>query len=132
MKYLNGSDGLEIVLSLRDFNDFVDELRMFTMPPVLAGLERLEATDLFIATQLAVPETIISEWKTGKFTLTMEQQLALCSMLERGIKIYEDIFAGYESDNIERPFYEMGVLKEHIRCAKKLLKLQREIIAAGT
>ena len=53
-------------------------------------------------------------------------------MLERGIKIYEDIFAGYESDNIERPFYEMGVLKEHIRCAKKLLKLQREIIAAGT
>lgn len=128
MRYLNGADGLEVVLSLRDFNELVDELRMLTMPPVLAGLERLDATDRFIAGQLAVPEVTISDWKSGKVRLTTNQQIVLCKMLERGIRIYEDVLAGYESDTIERQFYEIGVLKEHIRCADKLLSIQTEMI----
>jgi len=130
MRYLNTPDGLEVVLSLTDFNELVDELRMFTMPPVLAGLERLDATDAFIAEQLAVPEITVSQWKTGKERLTVVQQAFLCNMLERGLKIYRDILAGYESDTVERPFYEIGVLKEHIRCANKLLALQRKLMAA--
>jgi hypothetical protein len=131
MRYLNGADGLEVVLSLRDFNEFVDELRMFTMPPVLAGLERLDATDRFIAKQLAVTEAIISDWKAGKVKLPADQQVLLCKMLERGLKIYEDVLAGYDNDDVERQFYEIGVLKEHIRCADKLLALQLEMIAAS-
>ncbi|HIJ89036.1 MAG TPA: hypothetical protein HPP97_15380 [Desulfuromonadales bacterium] len=130
MKYLNEADGLNVVISLRDFNDLVDELRMLTMPPVLAGLERLDATDRFIAGQLAVPEQTVSEWKSGTVTLTAAQQARLCNMLERGLKIYEDILAGYDVDESERPFYERGVLEEHIRCAGKLLALQRDLIAA--
>lgn len=128
MRYLDGADGLEVVLSLNDFNELVDELRTFTMPPVLAGLERLDATDALIAEQLAVSEITVSHWKTGKSTPSVNQQIFLCSMLERGVKIYEDILAGYESDNVERPFYEIGVLKEHIRCAGKLLAMQRNMI----
>jgi hypothetical protein len=128
MRYLNGADGLEVVVSLREFNELVDELRMLTMPPVLAGLERLDATDRFIAGQLAVPEVTISDWKTGKVKLTTDQQVVLCKMLERGIKIYEDVLAGDESNTIERQFYEIGVLKEHIRCADKLLNMQAKMI----
>lgn len=131
MRYLDGADGLEVVLSLVDFNELVDELRMLTMPPVLAGLERLDATDSFIAMQLAVPEETVSQWKAGKATLTIDQQVDLCTLLERGLKIYEDILAGYENDSVERPFYEIGVLKDHIRSANKLLGLQRELIAAA-
>jgi hypothetical protein len=130
MKYLNEVDGLSIVMSLKDFNELVDDLRMLTMPPVLAGLERLDATDRFIAGQLAVPEHTVSDWKSGTATLTADQQARLCNMLERGLKIYEDILAGYDSEDSERPFYEIGVLEEHIRCAGKLLALQREPIAA--
>lgn len=128
MKYLNEADGLNVVVSLRDFNELVDELRMLTMPPVLAGLERLDATDKFIAGQLAVPEETVPSLKSGTVTLTTAQQVRLCAILERGIKIYEDILAGYESDESERPFYEIGVLEEHIRCAYKLLAIQRELI----
>ena len=130
MKYLNEVDGLKVVMSLRDFNELVDELRTLTMPPVLAGLERLDATDRFIAGQLAVPEKTVSDWKSGTVRLTADQQVRLCSVLERGLQIYEDILAGYESDDSERPFYEIGVLEEHIRCAGKLLSIQRELIAA--
>jgi hypothetical protein len=128
MRYLNGADGLEVVLSLRDFNELVDELRMLTMPPVLAGLERLDATDQFIAGQLAVPEVTISDWKAGKVKLTTNQQMVLCKMLERGIRIYEDVLAGYESDPVERQFHEIGELKEHIRCADKLFNMQIKMI----
>lgn len=128
MRYLNGADGLEVVLSLRDLNELVDELRLFTMPPVLAALERLDATDQFIAGQLTVPEMTVSDWKSGKVKLTTNQQVVLCKMLERGIKIYEDVLAGYESDTVDRQIYEIEVLKEHIRCADKLLKMQTEII----
>ena len=134
MKYLNEADGLKVVVSLRNFNELVDELRMLTMPPVLAGLERLDATDKFIAGQLAVPEETVPSLKSGTVTLTTAQQVRLCAILERGIKIYEDILAGYESeesDESERPFYEIGVLEEHIRCAYKLLAIQRELIAAS-
>ncbi|MFZ4855303.1 MAG: hypothetical protein ACOYL3_02805 [Desulfuromonadaceae bacterium] len=130
MKYLNEVDGLSVVISLRDFNELVDELRMLTMPPVLAGLERLDATDRFIAGQLAVPENTVSDWKSGTVRLTADQQARLCTMLERGLHIYEDILAGYDIEDSERPFYEVGVLEEHIRCAGKLLALQRELIAA--
>ena len=128
MRYLNEANGLEVVLSLRDFNELVDELRMFTMPPVLAGLERLDATDRFIAGQLEVPDVTVAHWKTGKARMTQYQQTILCTILERGIMIYENILEEYENDNVERPFYEIGVLKEHIRCADKLLNIQREII----
>ena len=132
MKYLNEVDGLKVVVSLTEFNDLVDELRLFTMPPVLAGLERLDATDRFIAAQLTVPEMMITNCKTGKAELTTDHQISLCNMLERGIKIYEDILLEHERDNVERPFYETGVLKEHIRCAKKLLNIQLEMISAKT
>jgi hypothetical protein len=137
MKYLNEADGLNVVVSLRNFNELVDELRMLTMPPVLAGLERLDATDKFIAGQLAVPEEAVPSLKSGTVTLTTAQQVRLCAILERGIKIYEDILAGYESEESaeseesERPFYEIGVLEEHIRCAYKLLAIQRELIATS-
>jgi len=131
MRYINEVDGLKVVLSLRILNELVDELRMLTMPPVLAGLERLDAPDWFIARQLAVPEMSISHWKAGKVKLTADRQINLCKMLEQGIKIYEDVLTGYENDNIDRPFYEIGVLNEHIRSAEKLLGIQREIIAAG-
>lgn len=130
MRYFNGADGLEVVLSLTDYNELVDELRTLTMPPVLAGLERLDATDGFIAGQLAVPESTIARCKAGLVGLTMDQQVTLCEILERGIKIYEDVLAGYESDGVERPFYEIGVLKEHIRCAEKLLAMQRNMMPA--
>ena len=130
MKYLNEADGLNVVISLRDFNELVDELRMLTMPPVLAGLERLDATDRFIAGQLALPEETIADLKSGTVTLTTDQQVRLCTTLERGLQIYEDILAGYDNEDSERPFYEVGVLEEHIRCAGKLLALQRELIAA--
>ncbi len=130
MKYLNEVDGLSVVMSLRDFNELVDGLRTLTMPPVLAGLERLDATDRFIAGQLAVPEHTVSEWKSGTVRLTADQQARLCNMLERGLKIYEDILAGYDVEDSERPFYEIGVLEEHIRCAGKLLALQRQLMAA--
>ena len=128
MKYLNEVDGLKVVVSLRDFNELVDELRTLTMPPVLAGLERLDATDRFIAGQLAVPEKTVSDWKCGTVRLTADQQAHLCSLLERGLQIYGDILAGYEDDDSERPFYEIGVLEEHIRCAGKLLSMERELI----
>ncbi len=131
MRYLNEVDGLKVVLSLRDLNELVDELRMITMPPVLAGLERLDAPAWFIARQLAVPEMSISHWKAGKVKLTTDRQVNLCKMLELGIKIYEEVLKGYESKTIECPFYEIDVLKEHIRCAEKLLFIQREIIAAN-
>ena len=128
MRYLNGTDGLEVVLSLMDLNDIIDEFRMLTMPPVLAGLERLDAPIGFIAKQLGVPEISVEYWQTGKRKLPVDRQVRLCEMLEQGIKLYEDVLAGYESDNIDRPFYEIGVLKEHIRSAKKLLNIQREMI----
>ncbi len=131
MKYLNDVDGLKVVLSLKDFNELVDELRMLSMPPVLAGLERLDATDQFIAAQLAVTEETVSDWKTGRVKLPLDRQVVLSKMLERGIHIYVDVLAGYEADTAERPFYEIGVLKEHIRCAEKLLQFQRRIIAAS-
>ncbi len=130
MKYLNDVDGLKVVLSLKDFNELVDELRMLVMPPVLAGLERLDATDQFIAAQLAVTEVTVSDWKTGRAKLPLDRQITLCKMLERGLHIYEDVLAGYEADTAERPFYEIGVLKEHIRCAGKLLVAQRRVVAA--
>ena len=128
MKYLNEADGLNVVISLRDFNELVDELRTLTMPPVLAGLERLDATDLFIAGLLALPEEAIADLKSGVVKLSPDQQTRLCSTLERGLHIYEDILAGYDNEDSERPFYEVGVLEEHIRCAGKLLALQRELI----
>lgn len=131
MKYLNEADGLKVVISLRNFNELVDELRMLTMPPVLAGLERLDATDKFIAGQLALPEESIADLKSGMVTLTADQQTRLCTTLERGLHIYEDILAGYDNEDSERPFYEVGVLEEHIRCATKLLALQRELTAAA-
>ncbi len=130
MKYLNDAEGLKVVLSLKDFNELVDDLRMLIMPPVLAGLERLDATDQFIAAQLAVSEVTVSHWKTGKIKLPLDRQVTLCKMLARGIHIYEDVLAGYEADSAERPFYEIGVLKEHIRCADKLLTIQRGVISA--
>jgi hypothetical protein len=77
-----------------------------------------------------VPEHTVSEWKSGTVRLTADQQARLCTMLERGLRIYEDILAGYDGDDGEesdRPFYEIGVLEEHIRCAGKLLALQREL-----
>ena len=130
LKYLNEVDGLSVVMSLRDFNELVDGVRTLTMPPVLAGLERLDATDRFIAGQLAVPEHTVSEWKSGTVRLTADQQARLCNMLERGLKIYEDLLAGSDVEDSERPFYEIGVLEEHIRCAGKLLALQRQLMAA--
>ena len=130
MRYINEVDGLKVVLSLSDLNDIVDELRILTMPPVLAGLERLDAPVWFIARQLAVPELSILQWKSGKGKLTTGLQISLCKMLELGIVIYEDVLTGYENDNIDRPFYEIDVLKDHLRCAEKLLYMQREIIAA--
>jgi hypothetical protein len=130
MRYIDEIDGLKVVLSLRDLNEIVDDLRTLTMPPVLAGLERLDAPVWFIARQLAVPEMSISQWKAGKGNLTTGRQVSLCKILERGIKICEEILVGYESDNVDRPFYEVGVLKEHIRCAEKLLNIQRDMIAA--
>ncbi len=129
MKYLKEADGLNVVISLREFNDVVDELRMLTMPPVLAGLERLDATDRFIAGQLSLPEEAIADLKSGKTKLTIDQQVRLCFTLERGLHIYEDLLAGYDTDDSDLPFYEVGVLEEHIRCAGKLLALQRELIA---
>ena len=130
MKYLNEADGLNVVISLRNFNELVDELRMLTMPPVLAGLERLDATDKFIAGQLALPEESIADLKSGVVKLTVDQQRLLCTTLERGLHMYEDVLAGYDNNDSERPFYEVGVLEEHIRCAGKLLALQRELTAA--
>jgi hypothetical protein len=129
MRYINEVDGLKVVLSLSDLNDIVDELRILTMPPVLAGLERLDAPVWFIARQLAVPEMSILQWKSGRGKLTTGLQISLCKMLELGIEIYEDVLTAYENDNIDRPFYEIGVLKDHLRSAEKLLYMQREIIA---
>jgi hypothetical protein len=131
MRYINEVDGLKVVLSLSDLNDIVDELRILTMPPVLAGLERLDAPVWFIARQLAVPEMSITHWKSGRVKLATGLQISLCKMLELGIEIYEDVLAEYENDNIDRPFYEIGVLKDHLRSAEKLLYMQREIIAAS-
>ena len=130
MKYLNEANGLNVVMSLREYNDIVDELRMLTMPPVLAGLERLDATDRFIAGQLALPEEAIAEFKSGTVKLTTNQQTLLCWTLERGLQIYEDLLASYDDEDGDHPFYEVGVLEEHIRCAGKLLAIQRERIAA--
>ena len=130
MKYLKEADGLNVVISLREFNDVVDELRMLTMPPVLAGLERLDATDRFIAGQLSLPEEAIADLKSGKTKLTIDQQVRLCFTLERGLQIYEDLLASYDDEDGDHPFYEVGVLEEHIRCAGKLLAIQRERIEA--
>ncbi len=130
MKYLNEADGLNVVISLREFNEIVDELRMLTMPPVLAGLERLDATERFIAGQLALPEEAIEDLKSGKVELTIDQQVRLCFTLERGLQIYEDLLASYDDEDGDHPFYEVGVLEEHIRCAGKLLAIQRERIEA--
>ena len=129
MRYINEVDGLKVVLSLKDLNEIVDDLRILTMPPVLAGLERLDAPDWFVARQLAVPEMSLLHWKTGRANLTTDRQINLCKILEQGIEIYLNVLTGYENDGIDRPFYEIGVLKEHIRCAVKLLNLQRKIIA---
>jgi hypothetical protein len=131
MRYINEVDGLKVVMSLSDLNDIVDELRLLTMPPVLAGLERLDAPIWFIARQLAVPEMSILDWKCGKGQLTTGRLISLCKILELGIKIYEELLTEYESDNIDRPFYEIGVLKEHIRSANRSLAMQREMIVAS-
>jgi hypothetical protein len=131
MRYINEVDGLKVVMSLRDLNELVDELRMLTMPPVLAGLERLGAPAWFIARQLAVPEQALSHWQTGTAFLTVDRQSNLCKLLEQAIRMYEVILQEYLSDTSERPFYEIGVLQEHIRCAHKLLNIQRRLIEAG-
>jgi hypothetical protein len=131
MRYINEVDGLKVVLSLRDLNELVDDLRMFTMPPVLAGLERLDAPAWFIARQLAVPESSITHWKSGTVNVSTDRLINLCKMLEQGIETSREVLAEYENNSIERPFYEIGVLKEHIRCAEKLLNIQREMISAS-
>ncbi|HIJ95502.1 MAG TPA: hypothetical protein HPP94_07165 [Desulfuromonadales bacterium] len=131
MRYINEVDGLKVVMSLRDLNELVDELRVLTMPPVLAGLERLNAPAWFIARQLAVPEQTLSHWQTGLVYLTADRQSNLCKLLEQAIGMYEKILADDQNDNNKRPFYEIGVLQEHIRCARKLLNMQRDLLEAG-
>jgi hypothetical protein len=131
MRYINDVDGLNVVMSLRDLNELVDELRMLTMPPVLAGLERLNAPAWFIARQLAVPEQALSHWQAGSVYLTTDRQSNLCKLLEQAIGMYEEILVEYRSNCSELPFYEIGVLQEHIRCARKLLNMQRELLEAG-
>jgi hypothetical protein len=131
MRYINEVDGLKVVISLSDLNELVDDLRTLTMPPVLAGLERLDTPDWFIARQLAVPEKSVTQWKAGSVNLTTDRQINLCKMLESIIQKYADVLTEYENDNVDRPFYEVGVLKEHIRCANKLLILQREMLSAN-
>jgi len=131
MRYINEVDGLKVVMSLRDLNELVDELRMLTMPPVLAGLERLDAPPWFIARQLAVPEQTLSHFQAGTAYLTADRQSNLCKLLDQAIGMYEKILNGQLNDDSERPFYEVGVLQEHIRCARKLLNMQRDLLEAG-
>jgi hypothetical protein len=128
MEYIRQDGELKAVISLRELHDLVDELRMFTMPPVLAGLERLDAPIKVIARQLDVTEGAVSHWKTGKVKLTPDRQLSLCNILARGIKLYEEVLAGYKNDNIKRPFYEIDVLRTNIESARKLLNIQQAII----